>query len=92
MEQVETFSQCVDEFLVLGGILTQIDLCLAVTWIVVILTFAEEVVARLIVVLIEDGKVDFLCQFPSCLEVMVYPRTEDRGMKNGWTLGGQGMI
>ena len=55
MEQVEGFGQGIDELLVLGGIFAKVDLGLAVAGIVVVLPTGEEVVARLIVVLVEDG-------------------------------------
>ena len=71
MEQVKTLCKGIDEFLVLGSILTQVNLRLAVAWVVVVLALGEEEVVRLIVVLIEDGQVDFLCQFPASIEVRI---------------------
>ena len=71
MQQVEAFSQRVDQLLVLGGILTQIHLRLAVTRVLVVLTTLQEIVARLIVVLIHDGHSQFVGQFPSVLIVRI---------------------
>ena len=42
MEQVETLGKGVDQLLVLSGILAQIDLCLGVTGIAVILALVQE--------------------------------------------------
>ena len=55
MQQIEALSQCVDQFLVLGSILTQINLGLTVTRIFVVLTIVQEVSVRLVVVLVDNG-------------------------------------
>ena len=77
MQQIESLGQGVDELLVLGGILTQIDLCLAVTGIVVILALVEEIVILLVVVLVEDGHAQLVGQLPSSLKIGV------AGMRSG---------
>ena len=71
MQQVEAFGEGVDELLVLGSILTKIDLRLAVARILVVLAALEEVLVRLVVVFVEDGQADFLCKLPAGFEVVV---------------------
>ena len=71
MQQVETLSQGINQLLVLGGILTQVNLGLAVTGIRVILTAGQEIVALLIIVLIKDGYLKFCCKLPALLIVSV---------------------
>ena len=71
MEQIQTLGEGVDEFLVLGGILSEIHLRLAVTGITVILTLVQEVRVRLVIVLVEDGHTQLFCQFPTSLEVRI---------------------
>ena len=71
MEEVETFGEGIDELLVLGGILTEIDLRLAVTGIAVVLAALQEVVALLVVVLVDDGHGCLVSEFPACLEIGV---------------------
>ena len=71
MQEIQSLCQGINEFLVLGGILTQIDLRLPVTGIIVILPAGEEIITRLIIVLVQDGHSKFISQFPSGLEVTV---------------------
>ena len=71
MEQIKTLGQSVDELLVLGGILTQIDLRLAVAGIFIVLALVEEVVVGLVVVLVDDGHAEFLSELPTIVEVAV---------------------
>ena len=71
MEEVETFGEGIDELLVRGAVLTEIDLRLAVTGIAVVLAALQEVVARLVVVLVDDGHGGLLSEFPACLVVGV---------------------
>ncbi len=71
MQQIESFGQRVDEFLVLGGILAEIHLGGALARVAVILTAGEEVVAGLVVVLIHDGHLQLLGQAPAVVIVGV---------------------
>ena len=71
MQQVETLGKSVNEFLVLGGILAQIDLGIAVAGIRVILTTGQEVVTLLIVVLVKDIHAKLSRELPALLIVTV---------------------
>ena len=71
MQQIQTFGQGVDEFLVLSGILTQVNLGLAVAGIAVVLALVQEVGVGLVVVLVEDRHIEFLGQLPTVLIVAV---------------------
>ena len=69
MEQVQTLGQGVDELLVLGSILTQVHLRLAVAGVVVVLALVQEVAVGLIVVLVDDRHAQLVGQLPAILEV-----------------------
>ena len=71
MQQVETLSQGINQLLVLGRILTQVNLGLAVAGIRVILTAGQEIVALLIVVLVKDGNLKFGSKLPALLIITV---------------------
>ena len=77
MNQVECLGQGVAHLFVLRGILTEINLGLAVAGIAVILAALLEIVTLLVVVLVKDGQVDFLGQFPSVVIVGI------AGMRTG---------
>ena len=80
MQQIETLGKGVDKFLVLSGILAQIDLCLGVTGIAVILALVQEEVVLLIVVLVEDRHAQFVGKFPASLIVgVILVRTRTSG-------------
>ena len=71
MEQIKTFSECIDELLVLGSIFTQINLCLAVAWVLVVLAALQEVLVLLVLVLVDDRHTQFLSQFPTSFIVRI---------------------
>ena len=71
MQQVETLGKSIDKFLILGSILAQVNLGLAVAGIVVILTAGQEIVTRLIVVLVKNGYFKFVSKLPALLRVTV---------------------
>ena len=71
MQQVQTFGQSIDELFVLGSILTEVNLGLAVAGIAIILALVQEIVVGLIVVLIEEWHSKLVSQFPTCFVVGV---------------------
>ena len=71
MKQIETFGKSIYKFLILSGILAQINLGLAVTGIIIILTAGKEIVALLIVVLIQNGHLKLCSKLPTLLIVTV---------------------
>ena len=54
MQEVECLRECIDEFLVLGGIFSQINLSLAVTGVLVILATLLEILIGFIIMLIDN--------------------------------------
>ena len=71
MEQIEALGQCIDELLVLSGILSQINLRFAVAGVAVILALVQEELVGFIVVLIEDRHGQLISEFPTILKVGV---------------------
>ena len=69
MKQVQTFCQCIDKLLVLRRIFTQINLSLTVTQIIVVLTLIQEVSVGLVIMLVDNGHTQFVCQLPTVLQV-----------------------
>ena len=90
MEQIESFGQSIYQFLVLGRIFTQIDFRLSVAGIIVVLPARQEIVVRLIVVLIKDGQTYLFSQFPAIVEVWIARmrtrsgRTDDDNLRMGF--------
>ena len=71
MEQIETFGKGVDEFLVLRGILAQIDFRFTVTGIGIILALAEEIGVGLVVMFVDDRHTNLVSQFPTSIQVAI---------------------
>ena len=71
MQQVESFCKSIDELLVLCGIFTQVNLCLTVARILIILATFKEVSARFIIMLIKDWKTDLICKLPSVFKIRI---------------------
>ena len=71
MQQVQALSQSVNKLLVLCSIFSQINLCLAVAWVAVVLTLVKEVRIWLIVMLVDDWHTQLVCQFPASLKVRI---------------------
>ena len=71
MKQIQSLGKGVDKLLILSGILSKINLCLAVTWISIILTTLQEIRIWLVIVLIDDRHTQLFCQLPSCFIVRI---------------------
>ena len=71
MQQIQALSQSINQLLVLSSILTQVNLGLTITWIVIVLAFVQEVSVWLVVVFVEDRHVELLSQLPTSLIVRI---------------------
>ena len=71
MQQIESFGKCVDEFRVFSSVLAEIDLRLLPTRIAVVLAVVQEVVTRLVVVLVSQRNAELIGKFPTVIVVAV---------------------